>query len=159
MCFNDHTKMLRRPPFNLTISGFFFRVGLCSHTFLTCRRRAGITSSGSYREASIAWTRVHAIISQSTCTKSALSDDNRRLTLRHVASRGAPDLHQIKCISMWRYSSDGSSDSARMIMAHDRGSIVARSPRDRGEITRRFGPRLLSIDGSHDRTITSSFRP
>ena len=48
--------------------------------------------------ASIAWTRVHAIAIRSTCVKGDLSEPDQRLTLRHVASRGAPDLHQIKCI-------------------------------------------------------------
>ena len=40
---------------------------------------------------------VHRIIDQDTCVKGSLSELDQRLTLRHVVSRGAPFLHQIKC--------------------------------------------------------------
>ena len=40
---------------------------------------------------------VHRIVDQDTCVKGRLSEFDQHLTLRHVASRGAPDLHQIKC--------------------------------------------------------------
>ena len=103
-----------------------------------------MASIGSKRASSIAWTRVHAIINQSTCAKSRLSEDDQRLTLWHVASQGASDLHQIKCIkwsviairrprfihfedhqgrtrgciSTWRSSSDGSINNKGEVVHH-----------------------------------------
>ena len=74
--------------FIVVISIILFRVGLCSHTFLICGQCGDITSGGSYLEASIAWTRVHAIINQCTCAKPYLSEMDRRLNWRCVeASR------------------------------------------------------------------------
>ena len=43
-------------------------------------------SVGLDRKASIAWTRVHAIMKSGKCTKSSLSDDDQGLTVKHVAS-------------------------------------------------------------------------
>ena len=50
------------PIFKLDFTHFFFRVGLCSHTFLFCRRCGDMAGVGCDRMAEIAWTRVHAII-------------------------------------------------------------------------------------------------
>ena len=53
---------------------------------------------------SIAWTRVHAIIHQSTCWKKRLSGLDRGLTWRHVATRGSPIFISVKAA---RSPSDG----------------------------------------------------
>ena len=55
--------------------------------------RQASDSVGSDRKASIAWTRVHAIMKLGTCAKSSLSDDDRGLTVRHVASSTIEILH------------------------------------------------------------------
>ena len=68
-------------------------------------------------------------------------DLSRSEALRgHIATARSPsdghDLHLT--LAMWwtpwspGSSSDGSDEASLMIVAHDRGSIVARSPRDRG---------------------------
>ena len=86
-----------------------------------CRQRGGITSVGSDREASIAWTRVHVIINQHTCAKSDLSEIDLPLTWRHVDASGASDLHRT-------YDSEGTTlslvDSSG---AHDRGDLHQRT--------------------------------
>ena len=46
------------------------------------------------RDSSIAWTQVHTITNQSTCSIGGLSDKIRWLTWRHVVTREAPDRHQ-----------------------------------------------------------------
>ena len=97
---------------------FFLPCGTMSPWKITC---AGHMATSWALEAivktSIAWTRGQTILNQSTCAKSGLSGDDWRLTLRHVASQGVPDLHQIKCsaitirrprsnsifLSPWRY--------------------------------------------------------
>ena len=95
---------------------------------------------------------------QDTCVKKIISE---ALDRRHVAWRGGINLHWTIAIhrdfgtsksNTWthlsgRWRSDGSNDSALMIVAHDRSSIVARLPCDRGQITVRFGPRSLLVDG------------
>ena len=95
---------------------------------------------------------------QDTCVKKIISE---ALDGRHVAWRGGINLHQTIAIhrdfgtskgNTWthlsaRWRSDGSNDSALMIVTHDRSSIMARLPRDRGQITVQFGRRSLLIDG------------
>ena len=48
--------------------------------------RQASDSVGPDHKASIAWTRVHAIMKSGTCAKSSLSDKDRGLTVGHVAS-------------------------------------------------------------------------
>ena len=48
--------------------------------------RQASDSVGPDRKASIAWTRVHAIMKSGMWAKSSLSDDDRGLTVGHVAS-------------------------------------------------------------------------
>ena len=48
--------------------------------------RQALDSVGPDRKASIAWTRVHAIMKSGTGAKSSLSGDDRGLTVGHVAS-------------------------------------------------------------------------
>ena len=117
-----------------------------TETYL-CRTRGGIRVVREDHGASIASTRVHAIFIK-TLRKKNISE-----TL-DWATRGGPRKHQsssddrnssrfwnLTSGDMWthlsgRWRSDG-SNSALMIVAHDRSSIVARSTRDRGTITTR----------------------
>ena len=100
---------------------------------------------------------------QDTCVKKIISE---ALDGRHVVWLGGINLHQTIAIhrdfgtskgDTWthlsgRWRSDDNNDSVLMIVAYDRSSIVARLLHDRGQITVRFGPRSLLIDGprSHD---------
>ena len=71
----------RAPIFILTIYLYLFRVGLCSRYVLPFAGDVDARlASDSIRTAEIAWTRVHAIIKSSTCTKYNLSDAIDRLT-------------------------------------------------------------------------------
>ena len=81
----------RAPHFKLKLSYFFFRVGLCSHTFFFCKRRGGTVGVGCDRKISIAWTRVHAIVNHSTCINAHLSDGDRWILCRHVEGSIASD--------------------------------------------------------------------
>ena len=90
----------------------------------------------------------------------------------HIASVRSPsdgqDLHltwaMCEILRSTRSSSDGSDDARLTIGAHDRGSIVARSLRDRGPIAPRSGliyheiEATIIINGSsrsHDRSWPS----
>ena len=55
---------------------------------------------GPDRKASIAWTRVHAIVKSSTWEKSRLSGYDRMLTCGHVESSGESDLHQTDVVAI-----------------------------------------------------------
>ena len=136
----------------MTVPCFFFRVGLCSHAFLLCCTRGSI-AGGQRRSQGIDRVdpspRDHWL---STCAKSDLSD---AIDGRHVASRGGVNLHRTVAIhrnfgisegDTWthlnrRGRSDSGDASRLMIVAHDRSSIVAWSPHDRGQITMWFRPR------------------
>ena len=67
-------------PYILTISHFFFRVGLCPTHFLpfAVDARQVLDLVRIDHMASITWTRVHAIIKSSMCVVLGLSDDDRR---------------------------------------------------------------------------------
>ena len=65
------------PPFNLTISRIFLRVGLCSHTFSVAGDVATSHTSDHKRASLIAWTRVHAITNLNTCAKSGISGNDQ----------------------------------------------------------------------------------
>ena len=75
----------------------FFPCGtMFPHGSYLARRVAARQASdlvGPDRKASIAWTRVHAIMKSGTCGKSSLSDDDRGLTVGHVASSTIEILH------------------------------------------------------------------
>ena len=72
----------RTQPYILTISHFFFRVGLCPTHLLpfagNVDAREALDLVKIDRMASITWTRVHAIIKSSMCVVLGLSDDDRR---------------------------------------------------------------------------------
>ena len=85
------------PPFKLTFSRFFFRVGQCSHTVLMARRRGRtprrrMRSDGGDRVDPSPRHR-----QSGTCVKATLSGRNRRT---HCSPRGitrSMDLHQREC--------------------------------------------------------------
>ena len=73
------------PLFKRKESLYFIRVGLCSHTVLPVQdAMAAYRMSDVIKTATIAWTRVHAIIRSTTCAKRRLkwrgSDDLPRAT-------------------------------------------------------------------------------
>ena len=90
--------LYRAQGFILTIFFSLFRVGLCSHGISL------LQATWRHPERQIRSRSVDHVDSsprdrnQNTCVKEALSKVDERLTLRHVGSRGALDLHQIKCI-------------------------------------------------------------
>ena len=70
------TQMRTAPlAFIVAILRFLFCVGLCPHETYLCRTRGCIRAVGEDRKTSIAWTRVHAIINQETCSKSGVSGE------------------------------------------------------------------------------------
>ena len=111
------------PHFILTLSVYFFRVGLCS--LLTSLVQAMWQHCGH-------WMRSHHVKCidrmdsgprdhhQGTCVKTHLSERDQRLTLQHVASRGGSNQDQIGKISGER----GSALCNRGIVAHDQRVIV-----------------------------------
>ena len=75
-----------------------------TETYL-CRTRGCIRAVREDCKTSIAWSRVHAIINQGTCSKSGVSGRNlKKLADRHVASRGALILIKVNAA---RLRSDG----------------------------------------------------
>ena len=66
--FGAVTQMRYRAPiFILTIFIYFLRVGLCpTHVLPFASDVVARRASDSFRTAEIAWTRVHAIVNQST---------------------------------------------------------------------------------------------
>ena len=72
----------RTPLFILTISIFFLPCGTMLTTrFLCAGDVTAAQASDSVKTTESAWTRVHAIINQSTCAKSRVSGDDRRAYL------------------------------------------------------------------------------
>ena len=66
-----------------------------SHTFLTCAGRVALREASDLiakrRDASIVWTRVHAIINQSTCGNDRVSEvDQRAHLMTHGIAKGLP---------------------------------------------------------------------
>ena len=107
-CWSGNAKALPHSTFYTRNSLFLFRVGLCSHGISLLQvmwrhPKRQIRSRGVDHVDPSPRDR-----NQNTCVKEGLSELDERLTLRHVVSRGAPDLHQIKCIkwSGWSRSND-----------------------------------------------------
>ena len=121
------------PPFILTLSLFFFHVGLCSREILICKTRGSFASVGCKRikwRASIVWTRVHPIVIRSTRAKwsrwSRKWNIGRFGFIMKLAHRGAT------CggITTVRLKSDGWNERRnvgprRGIMGHLTRAIVA----------------------------------
>ena len=78
------------PPIYTRFVPYFFPCGtMFPHGSYLAERvaaRHASNSVGPDRKASIAWTRVHTIMKSGTCAKSSLSDDDRGLTVGHMAS-------------------------------------------------------------------------
>ena len=100
----------------------------------------GHQTSDAIKTATIAWTRVHAIIKSARALKSFLVATIGALTRRHVATRGALDLHQQQ-ILLDRDRTVQSPEAHRTVQTirgrtprprSDRTTIAARSSRNRG---------------------------
>ena len=80
---------LNRPPIQLWFSLLFLLCGTMFLRIFFCRQCGGTAGIGSDRKTSIAWTRVHAIVNQSTCANPIISD---AFDGRHVAWRQSINL-------------------------------------------------------------------
>ena len=94
--------------FNRVLLLYFFRVGLCSHTVLPVQ---DAWRHGGRRIEAETLDRVDRSPrdqQSNTCSIRGVSEDDERLTFRHVASQGAPDLHRtVNTPSGDRSPSDG----------------------------------------------------
>ena len=133
--------------FNLVISSFFFRMGLCSHTIFFCRLRGGSASVGFGQDDDDRVDSSPRDHQWSTCAKWALKSKagwatrgwigiirssswltrNRFLSWSSSGCRDDRDLHRTDGITSFR---DGRISIGRPTKEHqrDRGAIAIRRP-------------------------------
>ena len=160
--------------FNRILSRHFLCVGLCPTRLTFCRRCGRIVRAGFSREASIAWTRVHAIIHSSTCLKKGISENDQEayvMTRGGTRYVGSPSRFDHRFIGRWligrsrsssraSHRSDGWQSTLLIIVVHwiggSRPSIQLKLHRtagnDRGRTPRLLSDRTaIAVRSSHDR--------
>ena len=87
----------RAPPFKLTFSPFFFRVGLCSHTVLMGRRRGRTPRRRMQSDVGDRVDPSPRDWQSGTCVKATLSGRDRRTHRSPCGVTRSMDLHQREC--------------------------------------------------------------